>query len=140
METYDEVTPVAPPPNGARRAAPEPSIRETLSTLPALAAIEEPHPDSRVPQTLSLVLPAHNEEGNIEWVVREAEWVYKAKLAGTTRLREIVPVWVGAHPKRKRPPSVNRDGINTLDLVDPTSSQLTQFVQTLFGHLRRPAR
>jgi hypothetical protein len=74
-----------------------------------------------------------------EWIVRETEWVYKAMLAENTRLRAIVPVWVGPHPQNKRPLAVSQAGINTAHLVDPTSTELTHFVETLFGHLRRSA-
>lgn len=72
METFGELAPTIPPPHGAQPADLHRAVRENLATLPTLAPVEEPRPDTRLAQTLSLVLPAHNEEGNIEWVVREA--------------------------------------------------------------------
>lgn len=72
METYSEPNPTAPPPTITKPEALDRFIRETLATLPTIAQAEEAGPDLRAPYTLSLVLPAHNEEGNLEWVVREA--------------------------------------------------------------------
>lgn len=69
------------------------STMRALAALWPLLSVESPsptpgHPDSRIPGSLSLVLPAHNEEANIRVVVERALEV----LPHYTDTFEIVPV------------------------------------------------
>jgi hypothetical protein len=72
VETYNDPVPAAPRPLNRQPDALDRFIAETLASLPPLARAEAREAVARVSHCLSLVLPAHNEEGNLEWVVREA--------------------------------------------------------------------
>jgi hypothetical protein len=88
METYNDSQPTAPMPPSPQPDALDKFITEALATLPVLTREEDRPVPPLVPYALSLVLPAHNEEGNIEWVVREA----LATLPAIFRACEIIIV------------------------------------------------
>jgi glycosyltransferase involved in cell wall biosynthesis len=59
--------------DGALRMQAEEHTMTTSATQPLFPAVPaDTGPAAPIAHTLSLVLPAHNEEGNLEWVVREA--------------------------------------------------------------------
>src|SRR4051794_23731429 len=93
METYNDLVPAAPPPPSPPQDALDKFITEALATLPVLTREEDLSVPALVPYALSLVLPAHNEEGNIEWVVREA----LATLPAIFRACEIIVVDDGSN-------------------------------------------
>lgn len=76
-----------------------------------------------------------DQTANREWLKREIDFAYVAYGKDQTR---ILPVWIGPHPEKKRPPLVEELQVSTADLT--SHAERERFVrETLPGILGLPA-
>lgn len=80
-----------------------------------------------------------DQTANRPWITTELAWSYQAVYESTSPCRHLIPVWIGSHPKNKKPKTVEDNSLDVTDLSNASEADLIAFVRKLTDLLGQDA-